>query len=62
MKPQFTLRDMFWMTTLIAVGVTGLRFTIRWGEMAGTLQSAGIVLSYSLISVGLAVPFMREWK
>lgn len=58
--PQFTLRDLFVTTTLVALGVQGLLWSSRMPHTLG--ETTGICCSFGLIAVGLGLPFYRDWR
>ena len=65
MKPlQFTLRDLFLMTALIAVGMGGIVCALRWENLVinPTLWVAWVLACLVLIGTGIVVPFRSRWN
>lgn len=62
MVPRFTLLDLFWMTTLIAVGIGGLCVLSRKIEAMEQRMIVGLfVASVGAIGAGLGAVFQQKF-
>ncbi len=62
--PRFTLRDMFVATTLIAVGIGGGIFTVRYlntHKDAGSSTLFVLLACVAVIGAGIGTPFHQKW-
>ena len=58
---QFTLRDLFLATTLIAVGVGGVVWSVRKEHgLLDPLAGITVIASAAMIGAGIGTPFQRK--
>ena len=55
---QFTLRDLFWMTTIIALGMGLMVMAINNANAIGYGVALGVgMVSFGILGIGIGVPF-----